>query len=130
MHRKHRHRHHHCHEHLSPSAAVLGITHIIINEGTQMSTVTLTATVPVTRKSGAALSVAEISKIELSRNGTIIDSVVPTGPTVSFTDKSPPDRQRHLQRRDVHHGRLRVRPVERCRCDDRRGGSRRRRHGS
>lgn len=54
-----------------------------------MSTVTLTATVPVTRKSGAALTLPEILRIELTRNGTLIDSVVPTGPTVTFTDTSP-----------------------------------------
>lgn len=54
-----------------------------------MSTVTLTATVPTTRKSGASLSLTEILRIELSRNGVVIDSVVPTGPTVAFTDTSP-----------------------------------------
>lgn len=54
-----------------------------------MSTVTLTATVPTTRKSGKSLSVDEILRIELSRNGQVVDSVVPTGPTVQFTDSSP-----------------------------------------
>lgn len=54
-----------------------------------MSTVTLTATVPTTRKSGASLSVDDIQRIALTRNGEEIDSVVPTGPTVSFTDSSP-----------------------------------------
>lgn len=54
-----------------------------------MSTVKLTATVPTTRKSGASLSVDEIQRIALMRNGEEIDSVVPTGPTVAFTDSSP-----------------------------------------
>lgn len=54
-----------------------------------MSTVTLTATVPTTRKSGAALAQSDILRMELSRNGAVIDSVVPSGATVSFTDTSP-----------------------------------------
>lgn len=54
-----------------------------------MSTVKLTATVPTTRKSGAALALTDILRLELSRNGTVIDQVVPTGPAVSFTDTSP-----------------------------------------
>lgn len=54
-----------------------------------MSTVTLVATVPTTRKSGAPLALSDILRIELSRNGAVIDAVVPSGPTVSFTDTSP-----------------------------------------
>ena len=54
-----------------------------------MSTVTLTATVPTTRKSGAALALTDIDHIALFRNGTQIDQTLPTGPTVSFTDSSP-----------------------------------------
>jgi len=54
-----------------------------------MATVKLIATVPTTRKSGVALAVTDILRIELSRNGVVLDSAVPTGPTVSFTDTTP-----------------------------------------
>lgn len=54
-----------------------------------MSTVTLTATVPTSRKSGASLALSDIKRIVLFRNGTELDSTVPTGPTVSFTDTTP-----------------------------------------
>ncbi len=54
-----------------------------------MTTVTLTATVPTTRKSGATLALSDILRIELSRNGAVIDSIVPTGATVQFTDTTP-----------------------------------------
>lgn len=87
--RRHRH-HHHCHPNRSPVRSMLGITRLQLTVGNPiMSTVTLTATVPTTRKSGASLSLSEIARIELSRNGQVIDSLVPTGPTVTFTDNSP-----------------------------------------
>ena len=54
-----------------------------------MSTVTLTGTVPTTRKSGASLALTDIKNLALLRNGTQIDSVVPTGPKFQFIDTSP-----------------------------------------
>jgi len=54
-----------------------------------VSKVTLTATVPTTRKSGASLALTDIDHIALFRNGTQIDQAVPSGATVQFVDSSP-----------------------------------------
>lgn len=54
-----------------------------------MSTVTLTGTVPTTRKSGAPLALTDIKNLILFRNGTQTDQTVPTGPKFTFTDSSP-----------------------------------------
>jgi len=84
--RAHRwHRHHHDR---APVAAFLGITSITIEESS-VSKVTLTATVPTTRKSGASLALTDIDHIALFRNGTQIDQAVPSGATVQFVDSSP-----------------------------------------
>lgn len=83
-----RYRHHQRHPNHAPARSVLGITRIEI-QGDTVSTVTLAATVPTTRKSGKSLSVDEILRIDLSRNGAVMDSVVPTGPTIQFVDSSP-----------------------------------------
>ena len=51
--------------------------------------VVITGTVPTTRKSGAALSLSDISSIRLLRNGEEIDSQVPTTSTFTFRDTTP-----------------------------------------
>jgi len=79
-----RHRHHHH----APNPIFLGITAIVF-KGATVSIVTLTGTVPITRKSGAPLARPDIDHIALTRNGVTIDQLVPTAPTFQFVDSSP-----------------------------------------
>ena len=54
-----------------------------------MSTVTGKFTAPVTRKSGAALALTDIDHFSLTRNGTEIQKLLPSGPVISWTDTTP-----------------------------------------
>lgn len=54
-----------------------------------MSSVTGTFTAPVTRKSGAALTLPEIKFFSLTRNGTEIQKLAPTAPVISWSDLNP-----------------------------------------
>jgi hypothetical protein len=85
MRRFHFFRHHH-HQHSPERITDLGF---FFNLGVSMATVTLTGTVPVTRKSGAALALTDIKQIVISRNGSQLGTLVPTAATFSFTDTSP-----------------------------------------
>lgn len=46
-------------------------------------------TAPVTRKSGAVLALTDIDHFSLTRNGTEIQKLSPSGPTINWTDTTP-----------------------------------------
>lgn len=51
--------------------------------------VTLTFTAPTTRKDGTPLTLAEIDHFSLTRNGTEIQKLAPSGPSITATDTAP-----------------------------------------
>lgn len=86
----------HKHDPYTPAKRIhdLGFTRVALvhnpHSETPTMNVTGTFTVPTTRKSGAALTPAEIDHFSLHRNGVEIATLSPpVGSTVSFTDSSP-----------------------------------------
>src|SRR5690242_2480891 len=75
------------HPHSSARAGHMCLTRVHL--GAVMSSVTGTYTFPVTRKSGAALTLPEINFASLRRNGVEIDKLAPSAATVNWTDTSP-----------------------------------------
>jgi hypothetical protein len=51
--------------------------------------VTLTFTAPVTRKDNTPLALTDIDHFSLTRNGTEIQKLSPTGPVITATDATP-----------------------------------------
>lgn len=51
--------------------------------------VSLTFTAPVTRKDGTPLALTDIDHFSLTRNGTEIEKIGPTGPVITTSDDTP-----------------------------------------
>lgn len=85
-------RHHRHHPHTSAAKITdHGLTNVRISiiKGKFMATVTGNFTAPVVRKSGAALALTDIDHFSLTRNGSEIQKLAPTGPVISYTDTTP-----------------------------------------
>jgi hypothetical protein len=81
--------HHHHHRHSASAVTDLGFSHIVIHLSGVFMSVIIKGTVPVTRKSGASLSLTDVDSIQLFRNGEQIDSLAPSAPTFQFQDLTP-----------------------------------------
>lgn len=87
----HRHRHHHP---WTPARAIttLGLTKVSLTftpQGKIMSTVQGQFTAPTSRKSGQPLALTDIDHFSLTRNGTEIAKLPPSGTVINFTDSTP-----------------------------------------
>jgi hypothetical protein len=84
---------HHCHPHSAARAITsLALTHVFIVDtptGARIVNISGTFTAPVTRKDNTPLALTDINFFSLTRNGTEIQKLSPTGPVISFIDTTP-----------------------------------------